>query len=117
MLGFACAWLRSRRQEAALLTRPARRGLLEGSGRRASSTINPAPPARVEQRADCPGRLPIEEKRIPSLFAWRSEAREGFEVKDWRSQPPEAATALAVVLEFEFLSRIIAAMQSMMRQA
>jgi len=30
------AWLRSRRQEAALLTRPAPRGLLEGSGRRAS---------------------------------------------------------------------------------
>jgi hypothetical protein len=32
----SCAWLRSRRQEAALLTRPARRSLLRVSGRRAS---------------------------------------------------------------------------------
>src|ERR1700676_689266 len=104
MLGFACAWLRSRRQEAALLTRPARRGLLEGSGRRASQPVNPAPPARVELRADWSKRTK-EEKQIPSLFAWRSEAREEFEVKHWRSQPPEAATAFAVVLEIECLSR------------
>ncbi len=37
--------------------------------------------------------------QIPSLFAWRSEAREGFEVRDRAlARPPEAATALAVVL-------------------
>jgi len=44
-------------------------------------------------------------------MAWRSEAREGFEVKDARSAPPPAA-ALRAVLEFESLSRKIAAKQS-----
>src|ERR1700736_4750426 len=41
----SCAWLRSRRQEAALLTRPARRGVLKGSGRRASQEDSTTPPA------------------------------------------------------------------------
>jgi hypothetical protein len=44
-------------------------------------------------------------------MAWRSEAREEFEVKDARSAPPPAAARRAV-LEFEFLSRKIAAKQS-----
>jgi hypothetical protein len=52
--------------------------------------------------------------RIPTLLAWRSGAREEFEVKD----DGEAVAAFggdrfAIVLEFEFLSRIIASMQSM----
>ena len=52
--------------------------------------------------------------QIPALFAWRSGAREQFEVKDDRyavaasGGGPEGA-----VLEFELLSRIIASMQSM----
>ena len=46
------------------------------------------------------------------LFAWRSGAREQFEVKDARSAPPPAA-ALRAVFEFEFLSRRIAFKQSM----
>jgi len=52
--------------------------------------------------------------QIPPLFAWRSGAREQFEVKDGRyavaasGGGPEGA-----VLEFELLSRIIASMQSM----
>jgi hypothetical protein len=38
-------------------------------------------------------------RQIPPLFAWRSEAREEFEVKDRAlARPSEAATALAVVL-------------------
>jgi hypothetical protein len=55
--------------------------------------------------------------QIPSLFAWRSEAREEIEVRDRApARPPEAAAAPAGVLEFEFLSRVIAATQSMMFQ-
>ena len=50
--------------------------------------------------------------RILPLFAWRSDARQEFEVKDARSAPPSAA-AFQAVLEFEFLSRIIASKQSM----
>ena len=52
--------------------------------------------------------------QISPLFAWRSGAREQFEVKDDRyavaasGGGPEGA-----VLEFELLSRIIASMQSM----
>jgi hypothetical protein len=50
-----CSPLRSRRQEAALLTRPARRGLGEGSGRRASRIAalraGSTRLRRVEQRA------------------------------------------------------------------
>jgi hypothetical protein len=44
-------------------------------------------------------------------MAWRSEAREEFEVKDARSAPPPAAARRAV-LEFEFLSRKMAPKQS-----
>jgi hypothetical protein len=65
--------------------------------------------------------------RIPSLFAWRSGAREEFEVKDKsvafaasggdRHRASKDARlnrrAMAIILEFEFLSRIIASMQSM----
>jgi hypothetical protein len=50
--------------------------------------------------------------QISPLFAWRSGARDEFEVKDARSAPPPAA-ALRAVLEFEFVSRIIASKQSM----
>jgi hypothetical protein len=50
-----------------------------------------------------------DRERIPSLFAWRSRAREEFEVKDRLS----GGDCYAVVLEFEFLSRIIASTQSM----
>jgi hypothetical protein len=48
------------------------------------------------------------------LFAWRSGAREDFEVKD-KSVAFAAfgGERFALVLEFEFLSRIIASMQSM----
>jgi hypothetical protein len=54
----SCAWLRSRRF-AALLTRPARRGLLKVSGRRASQEDSTAPPAgrtkgwNKDRRARC----------------------------------------------------------------
>jgi hypothetical protein len=50
--------------------------------------------------------------RILPLFAWRSDARKEFEVKDARRAPPSAA-AFQAVLEFEFLSRIIACKPSM----
>jgi hypothetical protein len=54
-------------------------------------------------------------------YCWRSTAREEFEVKDrlqatatGRRKTPVASNGLlAVVLEFEFLSRIIASKQSM----
>jgi hypothetical protein len=49
---------------------------------------------------------------ILPLFAWRSGARQEFEVKDAQSAPPSAA-ALRAVLEFEFLSRRIAFKQPM----
>src|SRR5471032_3021983 len=45
--------------------------------------------------------------QIPSLFAWRSGAREAFEVKDKSvSFSASGGDRFAVVLEFEFLSRI-----------
>jgi hypothetical protein len=52
--------------------------------------------------------------QILSLIAWQSDARDEFEVKD----APEAhrlrrRRATRVVLEFEFISRKIAAKQSM----
>jgi hypothetical protein len=50
--------------------------------------------------------------QISSLFAWRSDARDEFEVKETRSVPPSAA-ALRAVLEFKFISRKMAAKQSM----
>jgi len=50
------------------------------------------------------------------LFAWRSDAREEFEVKDdaQSASPPPAALR---VLEFEFFSRKIAAKQTMLAPA
>jgi hypothetical protein len=51
--------------------------------------------------------------RIRPLFAWRSGAREEFEVKDARKRTASGGDRFAIVLEFEFLSRIIASMQSM----
>jgi hypothetical protein len=54
--------------------------------------------------------------RIPSLFAWRSGAREEFEVKDdGEAVAASGGDHFVIVLEFEFLSRIIASMQSMTR--
>ena len=55
-----------------------------------------------------------QSKRNDPLIAWRSGAREQFEVED----RPSGATAagggrFAAVLEFESFSRIIASMQSM----
>jgi hypothetical protein len=47
------------------------------------------------------------------LFAWRSGAREKFEVKDARERTAFGGDRFAIVLEFEFLSRIIAFMLSM----
>ena len=52
-------------------------------------------------------------RRIRPLFAWRSEAREEFKVKD--AKHCLRGDRFAVVLEFEFLSRIIAFKQSMNR--
>jgi hypothetical protein len=48
------------------------------------------------------------------LFAWRSGAREEFEVKDdGEAVAASGGDRFAIVLDFEFLSRIIASMQSM----
>jgi hypothetical protein len=63
----------------------------------------------MARHADCPRS---RRRRILSLFAWRSEARAEFEVKDTRSAPPSMA-AFQAVLEFEFRSRRIASKQSM----
>jgi hypothetical protein len=54
-------------------------------------------------------------EHISSLFAWRSGAREEFEVKVCRQATAGGGDRLAIDLEFEFLSRIIASMQSMTR--
>ena len=59
--------------------------------------------------------LPAEKSKPPRgqmfpLFAWRSGAREEVEVKDGRRPPPQAVLR---ILEFDFLTRIIAFMQSM----
>src|ERR1700722_17289527 len=55
-----------------------------------------------------------DREQISSLFAWRSRAREEFEVKD-KSVAFAASGGghFVIVLEFEFLSRIIASMPSM----
>jgi hypothetical protein len=52
---------------------------------------------------------------VSSLFAWRSGAREEFEVKDAQLRAASGGDRFAVVLEFEFLSRVIASKQSMKR--
>jgi hypothetical protein len=49
------------------------------------------------------------------LFAWRSGAREEFQVRDAQLRVASGGDRFAVVLEFEFLSRIIAFKQSMDR--
>ena len=69
---------------------------------------------RTEQAADR-WRQKGRRERIPSLFCMAERARGQGEVKRGRSQPPEAATASAVVLEFDLLSRIMAATQLMPR--
>jgi hypothetical protein len=51
-----------------------------------------------------------QRKQIFTLFAWQSEARDEFEVK---GRGPPAATAFAVILVFEFISRTMATMRSM----
>jgi hypothetical protein len=59
---------------------------------------------------------PNNRSHIPSLFARRSGAREEFEVKDKSvAFAASGGERFALVLEFEFLSRIIASMQSMRR--
>jgi hypothetical protein len=50
--------------------------------------------------------------QIPSLFAWRSGAREEFELKDGPEGRRRRRCA-SRILEFEFLSRRIASKQSM----
>jgi hypothetical protein len=55
-----------------------------------------------------------QRKQIFTLFAWQSEARDEFEVKDRpKGRGPPAATAFAVILVFEFISRTMATMRSM----
>src|SRR3984957_18591805 len=57
-----------------------------------------------------------DREQISSLFAWRSGAREELEVKDKSvAFAASGGDHFVIVLEFEFLSRIIASMQSMMR--
>jgi hypothetical protein len=53
------------------------------------------------------------EKQGPSLFAWRSGARDQFEVKHDREAVAAGGDAQLRVLEFELISRIIASLQSM----
>jgi hypothetical protein len=52
-------------------------------------------------------------KQAGSLFAWRSGARDQFEVKDAQLRAASGGDRFAVVLEFELISRIIASMHSM----
>src|SRR5471032_2479807 len=62
-----------------------------------------------------PTRRKILHDREPirSLFAWRSGAREEFEVKDRLQATAGGGDRFAIVLGFEFLSRTIASTQSM----
>jgi hypothetical protein len=56
--------------------------------------------------------------RIPSLFAWRSGAREEFEVRDERKAlAAGGGKSFAFVLDFELLSRTRSAMQTMRKSA
>src|SRR5260370_24508236 len=77
----SCAWLRSRRQEAALLTRPALRGLLEGSGRRASRI------ARAPRGFDSPAA-----RRTKGILVIPAKA--GIQIVPYRRAEPACISAL-----------------------
>jgi hypothetical protein len=51
--------------------------------------------------------------QISSSFAWRSDARAAFELKDRRQATAGGGDRAAIVPEFEWLRRTIARMQSM----